>query len=339
MSVMLQRARPTPRARNRARIVYPTLTLLTVVGMAVSLWVGPLDLTPTVVLRSVLGLDADNDFLVMDLGLPRVVLAVLVGAGLGVAGALMQAHTRNPLGSPDVIGFGAGASLGAVIALIPLHLRGLPVGVAAVIGGLVTALVVLACAGGASRAGFRLIVVGIAISALVTGVSSYLLTRAALAEAINAQRWLSGSLNDATWIDCLVMLVAAVVLIPLASMLRRPLVALQLGEEVGVGLGVRVSAVQFGVVIVSVLLSAAAVMTAGPVAFISLAAPQIVVRLVRRPAPLIVGSALTGALLMVLSDLMAQNTIPGYELPVGIATGVVGGLYLAWLLTKMWRRT
>ena len=320
-------------------MVYPGVVLLTIVGILAALWVGPLELTPATVLGSVLRLDSGDDFLVLELGLPRSVLAVLVGAGLGVAGALMQAQTRNPLGSPDVIGFGAGASLGAVVALIPLHLRGVPVGLAAVIGGLVTALIVLALAGGSSRAGFRIIVVGIAVTALVTGITSYLLTRSALAESINAQRWLSGSLNDATWTDCLVMLVAAVLLIPAAAALRRPLVALQLGEEVGIGLGVRIPRVQFAVVIVSVLLSAAAVTTAGPVAFIGLAAPQIIVRLVRRPAPLVVGSALVGALLMVLSDLLAQNVIPGYELPVGIATGVVGGLYLAWLLTKMWRRT
>lgn len=323
---------------NRPAGVTVVALLLTVGVVFLTIGTGALPVSPMAVLRTVAGRDPDNEFAVLTIGLPRAVLAVLIGFGLGVAGALMQAQTRNPLGSPDVIGFSSGAAAGAVIALIPFHQTGTAVSLAALGGGLLTAILVFLLAGGASRAGYRLIVIGIGISALLSGVTSYLLSRAKLMDAAGAERWLSGSLNEADWERCIIMAISVAVLLPLACWLRGSLLVLQLGDEVSHGLGVRLRPVQGLVITVSVLLCAAAVTTAGPISFVALAAPQIAVRLARRPAPLILTSAAVGALVMVLSDLLAQRALGSVDVPVGIATGVVGGLYLAWLLTRMWKR-
>lgn len=323
--------------RTRAVGVGVAVAIVVVLAMFVCLGTGPLPVGPLEVVRTVLGRSTENDFAIMDVGLPRVLLAVLCGMVMGVGGALMQAHTRNPLGTPDVIGFLYGASAGAVIALVPLHLRGTPVAVAAVLGGLITAVLVYLFAGGAHGAGYRLIVVGIAMTALLTGLTSYLISRADIGAGIDAERWLSGSLNDAGWPDVVLMAVTAVVVLVAGVRLRRPLVVLDLGDDAAVGLGVNMFSVQLQVVAIAVLSSGAVVYAIGPVAFVGLVAPQLAIRLLRQPGPLVMTSALLGGLLLLLSDLLAQRALPATPVPVGIATGIVGGIYLAWLLTRMWR--
>lgn len=340
----LMESKPAGLRRTRLRVTRPVMVtvLAVLLGVTVAfltMATGPLPVAPWDVLRTVAGSAPENEFAVLTIGLPRATLAILIGIGLGAAGALMQAQTRNPLGSPDVIGFTQGAAAGAVIALIPFHQGGAVVSAAGLIGGLLTAAIVFALAGGASRGGYRLIVIGIGISALLTGVTSYVLSRAKIANATEAQRWLSGSLNDADWPRCLIMLGAVVLLLPIAIRLRRPLLIMQLGDDVANGLGVRLKSTQAAIIGVAVLLSAAAVTTAGPVGFIALAAPQIALRVARGPAPLVATSAAVGAVLMLLSDLLAQRALGSVSVPVGVATGVVGGIYLAWLLMRMWRRT
>lgn len=333
------RAPEPARSSRRALLIGCCAAVLCVALVFLTMATGPLPVSPLDVLRTIGGSQPDNEFAVLTIGLPRAALAALVGVGLGVAGALMQAQTRNPLGSPDVIGFTNGAAAGAVIAMIPFHQSGLGVSVAALAGGLITAAAVFVLAGGAAHAGYKLIVIGIGASALCVGVTSYLLSRANIASAAEAQRWLSGSLNDATWERCGVMAAAVLVLVPVAVGLRRALLVMQLGDDLALGLGVRLTMLQGAVIAVAVLLSAAVVTTAGPIGFIALAAPQIAIRLIRRPAPLVLASAVIGALLMLLSDFVAQRALGSTDIPVGIATGVVGGMYLAWLLARMWRRT
>lgn len=323
--------------RVRATVVGAITAVTVVAAIFVILGTGPLPVSPAAVISTVLRSSTENDFAIMEIGLPRALLAVLAGMAMGVGGALMQAHTRNPLGTPDVIGFLYGASAGAVLALVPMHLRGTPVGIAAVIGGLITAVLVYLFAGGAHGAGYRLIVVGIGMSALLTGVTNYLLSRADVGSGMDAQRWLAGSLNDAGWADVRLMVPVAAIAILAGARLRRPLVALEMGDDVAVGLGVNLYRTQLQVVAIAVLTSAATVYTVGPVAFVGLVAPQVAIRLARQPGPLVVTSALTGGLLLLVGDLVAQRTLPSTPVPVGIATGVIGGIYLAWLLTRMWR--
>ena len=334
------RTRPGSRRRPGlpAALIAGSAALGCLVLALVTMGTGPLPVSPLDVLRSAVGGGPVDDFVILEIGLPRVLVGMLAGMAMGVGGALLQAHSRNPLGTPDIIGFSAGAALGAVIAIVPLHLPGPAVSAAAVIGGLIAAVVVFGLAGGAHRAGYRLIVVGIAVGALLYGVTAYLVSRARITDARTAQHWLTGSLNGATWRDVQLLLVVIVVVLPAALAVRRYLRITDLGEVTAVGLGVRPGRVGAAVVAICVVAVAAVVVTVGPIGFVDLAAPQLALRLTRRPAPLIVTSALLGGFCLMASDLLAQRAIPGIDVPVGIATGVVGGLYFAFLLLRLWRR-
>lgn len=331
-------SRPWRATRLRPLVINLLIAALCGAGILVTIATAPIPAYPLDIYNTLLGRTDEFDFAVLTIGLPRAVLAVAVGVGLAVAGALLQALLRNPLGSPDVVGFTSGATAGAVLALVLRQSASVTM-LAAVAGGLLTAAVVFGLARGAGGGGVRLVVVGIGVAALLTGVNGYLVSRAELTLALDAQRWLTGSLGDASWQRCLIMIGALVLLLPIAAALRRPLQVMQLGDHTALALGLPLRWMQGAVVGVAVCLCAAAVTTAGPIPFVALAAPQIAARLLRRPPPSLLTAAAVGALLMVLADLAAQRVFRSVDLPIGIATGVVGGAYLAWLLAAMWRRT
>ncbi|AKU18277.1 FecCD family ABC transporter permease [Luteipulveratus mongoliensis] len=327
------------RTDRRAVVVCVALAALCVVAAFVTLGTGSLPVSPMEVLRTVVGRGAaGNDFVVMDIGLPRACNALLVGAALGVAGALIQALTRNPLGSPDVVGFDSGAATGALIGLLILNVGPSGVSTLAVVGGLATAAAVYFFSAGGSGNGYRLILVGIGVGATLTAVNSYLLTRSRSYDSLVAARWLAGSLNDSTWRDVTVIGIGLVLLLPCGVALSRQLRIFQLGEETAAALGVRVGRLHIAVLAVSVGLAALAISTAGPVSFVALVAPQLVARVTRGAAPQVVSSALMGALLLTVSDFVAQRAFGSTDLPVGVVTGGVGGVYLVWLLSREWRK-
>ncbi|SDQ87062.1 iron chelate uptake ABC transporter family permease subunit [Quadrisphaera sp. DSM 44207] len=337
------------RARRPARsALLPPRTLAVcaataAVGAAVAvlaMTTGEFPLAPVDVVRSLLGAgEPGTDFVVLQLRLPRVLVAVGVGVALAVSGALFQALTRNPLGSPDVVGFTMGASAGAVAALVLGGATGWGVPASAVLGGTATAAAVYALAwrAGHGTAGYRLVLVGVAVQALATAVVSWLLVRGQVQDAQQAVVWLTGSLNGRSWEQVVPLAVALAVLLPCAALLVRPLGMLALGDDAAVGLGVRVQRTQLLVGAVGVVLAALAVAAAGPVAFVALAAPQVAARLVRSPGPQLLASALVGATLLLAADWLAQRVLAPAQVPVGVVTGLLGGAYLAWLLSREWR--
>ncbi|MEV6595805.1 iron chelate uptake ABC transporter family permease subunit [Actinoplanes sp. NPDC051346] len=277
-------------------------------------------------------------FILLDLRLPRVALALLAGAALGLSGAVFQSLSRNPLGSPDVIGFTVGSATGAVVALLVLGAGAAGAAVGAVVGGTLTAALVYGLAalgGGAIR---RLVLVGIGVSAMLAAVNGYLLSRAGLAEAQAAATWLVGTLSGRTWEYARLLGIALLVLTPLLLILSRRLAMLELGDESARSLGVRVDRARPLLVFLAVAVCAVATAATGPIAFVALAAPQIAKRLTGSAAPQLVPAAVTGALVMVLSDFAAQRLVAPAQLPVGVITGAVGGVYLAWVLSVQWRR-
>ncbi len=333
------RAVGRPAGRRRGVLVGVAVLALCVVGVLVSLGTGPLRVAPGDVVLTLAGRRPQYDYAVIDNGLPRALLAVLLGTALGTAGALTQALTRNPLGSPDLIGFDAGAATGALVAMLVLGATSVQVAGGAMVAGLVTAAVVFTLARGASGAGYRLILVGIAVAALLQGVNSYLLTRSDPRAALEGARWLVGSLNlagevDSLWEPVVLALVALALLLPAAVLLARPLRMLQMGEDVSTAAGVPVAAVQTATVVVAVLLAAVAVSVVGPITFVALVAPQLVRAVSRTPGPAVLLSGLMGGLLLLGSDLVAQRALPDVQPPVGVVTGILGGAYLAWLLTR-----
>jgi iron complex transport system permease protein len=327
------RVHPRPVATSAILAVVVLALLVVAVGT------GEFPIAPGDVLASLAGAGEPGiDFIVRELRLPRALCALAVGGALGISGAIFQALTRNPLGSPDVVGFQQGAVTGALVVITVLGGAGLEASVGALAGGALTALAVYLLAfkrGGIS--GYRLILVGIAMSALALALNNYLLSRARIEDAQEATRWLLGSLNGRGWEDFRPLAIALLVLLPPAVLAGRPLRALELGDDAANGLGLGVERARFGLVALAVALVSVTTVAVGPIVFVALMAPQIARRVARTAEPTLLGSALTGAVLVLASDIAAQRLVPSTPLPVGVMTGAVGGLYLAWLLSTGWR--
>ncbi|ASR36574.1 hypothetical protein BAY61_17970 [Prauserella marina] len=281
---------------------------------------------------------AGVDYIFWTVRLPRVITALLVGAALGASGAIVQSLSRNPLGSPDVLGFAGGAATGALLQILLIGGSALAVAASALAGAFVTAAIVYVVAYRGGVSGYRLVLVGIGIGALLTSLNRYLLVSAEVDDAFRAAVWLTGSLLDRNWDHVTIATVAVAVLVPAACLLARRLAMLEMGDEISIALGISVGRTRLALFVVAVGLAGAATAAAGPVAFVALAAPHIARRLLGSAGPSVIGSGLLGALLLLGSDVAAQQLFPTGELPVGVATGVLGGVYLAVLLARKWGR-
>ena len=270
--------------------------------------------------------------------LPRALLGIVLGAALGMSGAVFQSLTRNPLGSPDIIGFSTGAYTGGLVVILLFGGGYLQTAVGAVAGGLATALLVYVLAYSRGIQGFRLIIVGIGVSATLASVNSWLVTRANLDDAMAAAVWGSGSLSglgyEQLWPVLGLLAVVCPVLVAHTPALRQ----LELGDDSARALGVRAEAVRLSALLWGIVLVAIATAAAGPIAFIALVAPQIARRLIGSATLSLVPAACAGALLLLASDLVAQRAFAPTQLPVGVMTVVVGGGYFVWLLVREGRR-
>jgi iron complex transport system permease protein len=321
-------------AVERRSLVVCAVLLVTALAFSIVLiGTGDYRIAPLDVLRSLTGHgNPGQDFVVRQLRLPRVVVALLVGASLGMAGAAFQTVARNPLGSPDVIGFGQGSAAGALVVIVLLKGPAWQVSLGAVAGGLLTGLAVYLLAWKNGVHGYRLVLVGIGGSAVLSAVNSYLLVRADFVDAARAVVWITGSLDGRDWSQVRPLLAADLVLMPLLLGHGRALRITEMGDDAAHALGVRVERTRLIAVLAAVLLTAAATAAAGPIAFIALTAPQLARRLTRSPGVALAPAALMGAALLVVADWAAQRTFPSGQVPVGVATGVLGGGYLLWLL-------
>jgi iron complex transport system permease protein len=314
--------------------------VLAALGIAVlALGTGEFTLTPAEVLNALTGQGTRAARLVVvEWRLPRVLLALLIGAALGLAGAIFQALTRNPLGSPDVIGFNTGAYTGVLIVTVFLGNGYYLVAAGALAGGLATAVAVYLLAFKRGVQGFRLIIVGIAISAMLGSANQWFIIKVDLQAAFAAALWGQGSLNGLGWaqVTPVAVTVGALGLALIAYGPRLSL--LEMGEDAAAALGVRVEATRLGYLVLGVALTAVATAAAGPISFVALAAPQLAQRLTRTPGIALVPAAAMGAFLLMFSDWLAQRLFAPTQLPVGIVTVSVGGIYFVWLLVRQARR-
>lgn len=283
------------------------------------------------------GGSATDRFIVIDQRVARLAAALMVGASLGMAGSLFQTLSRNPLGSPDIIGFTTGSTTGALtILLVGGGSTGIGAGGGAVLGGLATAVLVQVMStarGGAG--GSRLVITGIAVGSMLASVNDYLITRADTESAESAKAWTFGSLNAITWTQVAPVALAFPVLLVATALLARPLRMLEMGDDTAAGLGVRIAHVRTAVLVVGVMLTGTAIAVSGPIGFLALAAPRLARRVGRVPGTPVATAALTGALLLCAADFVAQRALAPFQIPVGLVTGALGGLYLMWLL---WRQ-
>jgi ABC-type enterobactin transport system permease subunit len=329
------------RLRWRHLVVPVATSAVLVLLSAVSLGRGDFPIGIPDVLRTLVGLgEGAQDFIILDLRAPRIVVGLLVGLALGVAGALFQTFARNPLASPDTLGITMGASVGAVGAIVlsggALGALGIPL--AALLGALGTGVLLFLLTWRAGIDGYRLVLVGIALWSFGTALVDWLLTNAEIYDAASAYVWITGSLNARTWDHALPLAVALAVLLPLALALSRVLRILQVGDDTARGLGVRLQSAQAATVLVAVGCVAFAVSAAGPITFVALVVPQIAVRLTGGSRPPLLASGLLGAVLVVGADLVTRTLLPA-ALPVGILTAVLGAPYLLWLLVRGRRRS
>ncbi len=327
------------RMDKRALPVVLTLLLL-LTGVAIlSVSYGEYKIPPLEVVRATVGLETHNPdypLVVRLFRLPRIVLAALVGAALGVSGAILQGLTRNALADPGILGISSGAALAAVSLLVYFTAApALLLPWAAFGGALLTAVLIylLAWRGGSSP--LRLILIGIGFAAALQALTTLMVVFGDVNDVQGAYVWLSGSVDGRGWGEVRVLALWLAVILPLVLLSARQLNTLALGDESAAGLGLRLELSRAFLILCSVALAAGAVAAAGTVGFVGLVAPHITRRLVGPGHEgLLLGTALTGALLVVAADFIGRTVIAPSQLPAGIVTAVIGAPYFMYLL---WR--
>ncbi|NVD43344.1 iron chelate uptake ABC transporter family permease subunit [Ensifer sp. HO-A22] len=322
----------------RGLAVSAVLLLLIAVAGAVSLSSGKFPIPPADVMRALLGgADENIRMVVTEWRLPRLLLACLLGGALGLSGAIFQSLTRNPLGSPDIIGFSAGSYTGALIVILLFSGGYYQTAGGALAGGIATAACVYLLAYRRGAQGFRLIVIGIGMSAMLGAFNAWMVRQADLPAAMSAAIWGAGSLNGLSFEQVFPVVAMLVFITPILGALSRPLRQLELGDDAARTSGINATRLRLMLMILGVALTALATAAAGPISFISLAAPQIARRVTRKAGVDLIPSALMGALLLAVADWVAQHAF-GVQLPVGVMTVSIGGFYFLWLLIREARR-
>ncbi|MFT4305527.1 MAG: iron ABC transporter permease [Microbacterium sp.] len=321
------------RVRRRRRTVVTGALIAVLLVAVVALSIGDYPLAPVDLWRTLWGGGQRlENYVVFQVRMPRLTMALLAGACLGVAGALLQSLLGNPLASPDLLGISGGAGVAAVFMLLVVGVTGPALAAAAFVGGLAVAAFLLLAGHRRADGGFRLIMAGVGVAFLCASITGYLMVRAKLQLAQDALVWLTGSLSATPWWNVLTVLVVAVVAVPAIAVCARWLPIVQMGEATAASLGVRGGTVRLTAVIVSVLLVAVTCAFTGPISFISLCAPAIARPLLGHGAIGLGTSAAVGAVLLSGADLVAQFAIPGHSVPVGVVTGALGAVFLLWLL-------
>lgn len=318
---------------RRAVVAGAGLVVATALAGFVALSHGVTWSPPAETLAGLLG-HGDKSFVITQWRLPQVSAGAVFGVALGLAGAVFQNLSRNPLGSPDVIGLDAGAWTGALVVIALLAGTGTQVAVASVAAGLATALVVYLLSLRQGFSGLRLVVIGIAVNAMLTAVNQWIILRADLDVAIASTAWSAGSLTGMDWDQVRVPFAVVGLLCVGLALSSRSMHQAALGDEVATTTGVALGRHRLVLVVLGVGCTACVTAVAGPIAFVALAAPQIGRRLTGSAGVPLLPAALTGAFLLVTADLLAQTLTRPVPLPVGVVTTALGGAYLVWLLVK-----
>ena len=339
-------------ATRRPKLMVGALVAACLVAVVLSVAVGSVGIAPSRVLEVVGGrlapwalgqVDGLDDQIVWVFRLPRALLGLVVGAALAVAGAVLQAVVRNPLADPFVFGVSSGASVAAVAALTLTTgaLAAVSTPVAAFVGALATTLLVFVLAQQGGRVTpTRLLLAGVALSYLLSSVTSYLVLRSSgTNQGVGpVLSWLAGSLAAATWSDlgvpALVLVASTALLVLLAPVLN----AILTGDETAASLGVDVGRVRLGLFIITSLLVGVAVAVSGSIGFVGLVVPHAVRMVIGSDHRWVLpASALAGGLLLVVVDIGARLLLAPTEVPVGLLTSVVGAPFFLWLLRRSGR--
>lgn len=327
------------RTSRRAVVVVAVLLAGMLLTALLAVGLGKYHVAPLDVVSVLTGSNTSFDrVVVLEWRLPRMLMALLVGTALGLSGAIFQAITGNPLGSPEIVGVNFGAYTGALAVLATVGSGYYAVAVGALLGGLVTAVVVYALSFQRGVAGYRLIVVGIAVGAVLNSVNQWIVIKLDHHTAVTAAVWQQGTLSGLTWTQVVPMTVCVALLVSALVALGPQLPVLQLGDDAAGALGVRPDRARAAYLVVGVGLVAVACAAAGPITFVALAAPQLARRLTASPGVALLPAAVMGAALLLVSDVIAQQLFSDNELPVGVITVSLGGCYLIYLLATQARK-
>jgi len=321
-------------ARRHRLVVLALVALLLIVGL-ISLGVGAVYITPNQVIETMLGHSKEHAFILGKYRSPRIVLSVLVGAGLAISGAVLQGVLRNPLASPDVIGItkGAGLAACATIILFPGS-SAVALPLSAFAGAALVALLLFAFVYRRGARPTTLALTGIALGAMCDAGIQYFMFKYPV--SVNAALiWLTGSIWGRGWDEVMGVLPWMLTLIPLALLLSSRLDVLSLGDDVATGLGERVKRLRLALVAVSVALAGASVAVVGAIGFVGLIAPHMARRLVgAKHGILLPVSGLIGAILVLMADTLGRAIVPPIEFPAGLVTAVIGAPYFLYLLRR-----
>ncbi|MFD1957405.1 FecCD family ABC transporter permease [Paenibacillus thailandensis] len=333
------RSGTAPFAANKKRAaVIAALTVITAALFLGGLSVGSTMLNPVDVVIHLAGAgNGDLAFAVDTVRLPRMVLAMLAGAALGVAGLIMQGVVRNPLGSPDVIGVTGGASFAAVFFMTYLSgtvgIGWLPV--AAIAGASAVSALIYSLAWKRGVSPVRLVLVGIGLAAFTGALTTTMIVMSDIDSALSAYLWLTGSVYGATWSDVYALLPWTAVLIPLSVFYSRAAGVMELGDETASGLGVRVQAHRLSMLAICVALAGSAVAYAGGIGFVGLIAPHMARKLIGRPfGPNVAASALIGGTIVAAADVVARTAFLPLDIPAGVFVSGIGAPFFIYLLYR-----
>jgi len=278
--------------------------------------------------------DPQTLLIIWEFRLPRSLVAALSGALFAISGALLQNMTRNPLADPSLVGISQGAALAVVLLTIvfPEYIDGFRE-IAAFTGAVVIALAIQLLRGKGHP--LKFILLGIGVAAFISAITSTLLTYGNFQSAMSALSWLAGSTHTTSWNDVAVLAITLLTFISLALYQARSMSVISLGDEIAIGLGIRINRMMFIQLIISVGAAAIATAVVGPLGFIGLLAPHLGRKLVNAgPANQLLISALVGATLVLMADVIGKTLFAPMQLAAGLVTSLVGAPLFAYLLIK-----
>lgn len=319
-------------------VVFLILGCLAALLFLVGLSIGSTMLNPVVVIKHLLGIGSgEYTFIIETLRLPRMTLAFLVGAALGVSGLILQGIIRNPLGSPDIIGITGGASLAAVVFITyfaeKAGIKWIPL--VAIAGAGIMSLLIYFLAWKKGVSPIRLVLIGIGMAATMSALTTMMLVLGNTYSTPQAYLWLTGSVYGANWDHVKSLLPWILIFIPLVMFFSKTANAQELGDQVAAGLGVRVQFHRFCLLFISVALAGSAVAYAGGMGFVGLIAPHISRKLVGRSfGSLVPVTVVIGGLIVFLADVVARTFFLPLDLPAGIFVSGIGAPFFIYLLYR-----
>lgn len=326
---------------RRPMVCICSLLILTAAMVLLALRFGSYPMTAKEIFFALSGqAEAIPAMIVQDHRLPRVLVALGAGACFGLAGVIFQTMLRNPLASPDVIGFNAGATCGALASIVITGSTSLVLP-AAIAGGLGAAALVLALSidpSGVNRLDpVRMVLIGVGVGLALGALGDLLLSWTDENTAADMAQWLTGSLQSRNWQDVQIVWFGLTMVLPALIWLGFALARMGLDDDQLIGLGLALSPLRLGLSILAIILAGLAISVAGPLPFVAFIAGPIARGLVGGGKPPIVTAGLVGALVTLLAD-CAARMIPLYELPTGVFTALFGAPVLLWLLLAHYRK-